>query len=196
MAKFTKHPSSTFIQHLLVTKMGRRPTDTNPSLIEPDFALANASRAKKPRLSQSECAAMATLLSFRTLAPEPSNLEANMMEATAKDKSVNLSADVTATGSSHVTDDEDSICSLQSQVSSTISPSKQGRKQDLLNQGPPPPLRRSMVKPRLPTAKTASAWTSNNNHVMLPPGRPLGSAPGLAKDLIKLTRPICLKLSP
>ena len=165
--------------------MGRRLADTNPALIEPDSD-ALQSKSKKPRLSPIETTAMAALLSFRMEPRSSANVEANIQEHTAAMK---LPVDKKQDGDSdatNVTDDEESICSHQSQV---VLPSLP--KRSLVTGGSPPPLNKALIKPLLPSFKRQPKMVP-----MMPQGRPLAAAPGLAKHLVKQTRPICLKLSP
>lgn len=174
-------------RHFIIINMGRRPADTNPALIEPDYE-ASQSQTKKPRLTKSETTAMAALLSFRAADPqeEGSNVEPNAKVHTVVLKtSKKLAAD--AGNLSNVTDDEESICSRQSQTAFSPLPGKPL----LVMGGSPPPLRMALVKPMLPSFKTQRQFPTK-----LPQGRPLRAAPGIAKHLVKQTKPICLKLSP
>lgn len=169
--------------------MGRRPADMNPALIEPDYEVSR-SRTKKPRLTQSETTAMAALLSFRSSIDEQrtgeSNVEPNTKAQTVALKTGKKLLDGHATDLSNVTDDEESICSRRSQ---TLSPST--GKPSVVFGGSPPPMGMALVKPMLPSFKMQRTIPAK-----LPQGRPLRAAPGLAKHLVKQTKPICLKLSP
>lgn len=164
--------------------MGRRPADMNPALIEPDCENVQ-SQTKKPRLTLSETAAMAALLSFRSTSeartPE-SNVEPNTKGHTVAMKKVGGNA----SDLSSVTDDDHSVCSHRSQNYVPL-PGKPG----LVIGGSPPPLKMALVKPMLPSLKTQRQLPAK-----LPEGRPLRAAPGLAQHLVKRTKPICLKLAP
>lgn len=165
--------------------MGRRPADFNPALIEPDHELVQEPK-KKPRLTQSESTAMAALLSFRL--DESHNgtvkVEANTKIHTQALKPQNHRQHESAYASS-VTDDEESICSRQSQASLPF------RKRAIVMAGSPPPLNKALIKPTLPSFKLSRPVLPK-----IPQGRPLAAPPGLAKHLVKQTKPICLKLSP
>ena len=167
--------------------MGRRPAEMNPALIEPDYEVSQ-SKTKKPRLTQSESTAMAALLSFRS-GIEQRTVESNV-EPNTKLHTVALKTgkklDGHASDLSNVTDDEESVCSRGSQ---TLPPST--GKPNVVFGGSPPPLRMALVKPMLPSFKMQRKIPAK-----LPQGRPLRAAPGLAKHLVKQTKPICLKLSP
>lgn len=170
--------------------MGRRPAYMNPALIEPDYEVVVKAQSKKPRLTPIESTAMAALLSFRTAQPlksESPNVEPNTKQPTLPIKAVTKKRRCSSNASTNVTDDEESICSRQSQVS--LPPTLGTR--SLVTEGSPPPLNKALVKPMLPSFKAQRKMA-----LKMPQGRPLRSAPGLAKHLVKQTRPICLKLSP
>ena len=159
----------------------------NPALIEPDCELPQSQQSKKPRLTPGESAAMVALLSFRTATPLPpqANVEQNLH------KPITSLPDVPKTShqpshNSNITDDEESICSRQSQDSVMTL-----RNTTLWHGSPPPPLCRALVKPSLPTFSKKSSMAFSK----LPQGRPIRAAPGLAKHLVKQTKPILLKLS-
>mmetsp|Transcript_14827 Transcript_14827/g.28244 ORF Transcript_14827/g.28244 Transcript_14827/m.28244 type:complete len:167 (+) Transcript_14827:127-627(+) len=166
--------------------MGRRLADTNPALIEPDCDALKV-KSKRPRLSSIESTAMAALLSFRKEPRSTANVEANMQKHTVAMKTLVDKKQDGDSDATNVTDDEESICSHQSQL---VMPSLPTR--SLITGGSPPPLNKALVKPMLPSFKKQLKVLP----MMMPQGRPLPPAPGLAKHLVKQTRPICLKLSP
>ena len=166
----------------------------NPALIEPDCELPQSQQSKKPRLTPGESAAMVALLSFRTATPLPpqANVEQNLH------KPITSLPDVPKTShqpshNSNITDDEESICSRQSQDSLRTQLHHQHCRNTTLWHGSPspPPLCRALVKPSLPTFSKKSSMAFSK----LPQGRPIRAAPGLAKHLVKQTKPILLKLS-
>ena len=129
--------------------MGRRPADMNPALIEPDYEVVE-SKTKKPRLTQIETTAMAALLSFRSVQPRMvmgSNVEPNTKMDTVALKMVKKPIR-SASDLSNVTDDEESICSRQSQLPALSPP-----KPTFGMGGSPPPLKMALVKPMLPSFK-------------------------------------------
>ena len=180
----TLHKTTPHTSISKLSKMGRRPAEMNPALIEPDHEVSQ-SKTKKPRLTKFETTAMAALLSFRAI--EPRTVESNV-EPNTKVHTVVLKTGKKLGGNvsdlSNVTDDEESICSRRSQACSP-SPAKSA------TGGSPPPLRMALVKPMLPSFKKLRQGPNK-----LPQGRPLRAAPGIAKHLVKRTKPICLKLSP
>jgi len=165
--------------------MGRRLSDTNPALIEPDCD-ALQGKSKRPRLSPIESTAMAALLSFRMEPRSRVNVEANLQKHTVAMKPLVEKKQDGDSDATNVTDDEASICSHQSQIVMLPLPTR-----SLVMGVSPPPLNKALFKPVLPSVKKQPKMPP-----MMPQGRPLPAAPGLAKHLVKQTRPICLKLSP
>lgn len=149
-------------------------------------------------LTAQESEAMQALLSITTatIPTQSSSPPSTIALATSPPSLRGTSAETRSTRL-RVTDDEASHSDASS-VTSSSSWHQQARSTVMhaLYAGPPPPLRPSFFKPVLPRHTVKAVPRHPYDRLpKLPLGRPLQLAPGVAKHLVKQTKPICLKLS-